>query len=311
LGIDGGGTSTVAWLSDEFGAVLGRSKAGPSNAKAIGKDAARAALSEAIALAFRDAGSTPQPVAVACLGLAGFGRPEDKALLTTWAKEERWASRLVLVTDGDLVVAAGTPEGWGIGVIAGTGSIALGRSADGRTARSGGWGHLIGDEGSGYAIALAGLRLVARRADGRDPVRGSQDPLTQRICASLGVETASEIIGVLHSPVFDRARIAGLAPVVSAAALEDPVITATILRPAGRALAEMALAVARSLEYESGPLPLALAGGLLLGTFPVAEALIAEIIRAGYDVVVDQVAEPVAGAIVLAKRETRSGRRDV
>jgi N-acetylglucosamine kinase-like BadF-type ATPase len=142
-------------------------------------------------------------------------------------------------------------------------------------------------------------------------VRGSQDPLTQRICASLGVETASEIIGVLHSPVFDRARIAGLAPVVSAAALEDPVITATILRPAGRALAEMALAVARSLEYESGPLPLALAGGLLLGTFPVAEALIAEIIRAGYDVVVDQVAEPVAGAIVLAKRETRSGRRDV
>lgn len=303
LGIDGGGTSTVAWVSDEIGTVLGRGWAGPSNAKAVGKEAARAALSEAITLAFRDAGSSPRQVAVACLGLAGFGRPEDKALLTAWATEERWASRLVLVTDGDLVVAAGTPEGWGVGVIAGTGSIALGRSADGRTARAGGWGHLIGDEGSGYAIALAGLRLVARRADGRDRLRGGDDPLTQRLCAGLGVETASEIIGVLHSPAFDRARIAGLAPVVSAAAEEDPEVVVTILHPAGRALAEMALAAARSLDYERGPLPLALAGGFLLGTPAVAEALISEIASAGYDVVATKVPEPVSGAILLAARE--------
>ena len=66
---------------------------------------------------------------------------------------------LCSVNDGDLVVAAGTPEGWGVGLIAGTGSIAVGRAPDGRTARAGGWGHLIGDEGSAYGVVLDALRL--------------------------------------------------------------------------------------------------------------------------------------------------------
>ena len=68
---------------------------------------------------------------MACLGLAGFDRPDDRAVLAGWADEARVARRLVLVNDGDLVVAAGTPEGWGVGVIAGTGSIAVGRAPTG------------------------------------------------------------------------------------------------------------------------------------------------------------------------------------
>ena len=94
---------------------------------------ARRALDAAIAAAFRDAGLEPAPVEAACLGLAGFDRPDDRKILIGWADESRLAHRLVLVNDGDLVVAAGTPEGWGIGVIAGTGSIAVGRTPDGRT----------------------------------------------------------------------------------------------------------------------------------------------------------------------------------
>jgi N-acetylglucosamine kinase-like BadF-type ATPase len=101
-----------------------------------------------------------RPVAVACLGLAGFDRPEDKQLLSEWAETGHWAERLLLVNDGDLVVAAGTPEGWGVGVIAGTGSIAVARAPDGRKARAGGWGHLIGDEGSAYGTVLAALKKV-------------------------------------------------------------------------------------------------------------------------------------------------------
>ena len=100
-----------------------------------------------------------------------------------WAEQAGWARSVLMVNDGDLVIAAGTPEGWGIGVIAGTGSIAVGRTKDGRTARAGGWGHLIGDEGSAYRIVLDALRLVARRADGRDPRPSGHDPLTERICA--------------------------------------------------------------------------------------------------------------------------------
>ena len=134
LGVDGGGTATEAWLAEPGCRVLGRGTSGPSNAKAVGLEAARRALDAAIRAAFDDAGLEPAPVDVACLGLAGFDRPDDRKILTGWANEARWADRLVLVNDGDLVVAAGTPEGWGVGVIAGTGSIAVGRTPDGRTA---------------------------------------------------------------------------------------------------------------------------------------------------------------------------------
>ena len=111
-----------------------------------------------------------------------------------------------MVNDGDLVVAAGTPEGWGVGVIAGTGSIAVGRATDGRTARAGGWGHLIGDEGSAYGVVLETLRLVARRADGRDPRPPGRDLLAERICTALGVAEVSQIVTTIYSPDFDRAQ---------------------------------------------------------------------------------------------------------
>src|SRR4051794_23020969 len=180
LGVDGGGTSTVAWLAADGGRGLGVGRAGPSNAKAVGLEASRGALGQTIALAFADAGIAPATVAAACLGLAGFDRPDDRRLLTGWAEEARWADRLVLVKDGDLVLAAGSPEGWGLAVTAGTGSISVGRTAAGQTARAGGWGPLIGDEGSAYAVTLAALRLVARRADGREPCVLASDPLTHR-----------------------------------------------------------------------------------------------------------------------------------
>ena len=118
------------WPGRDCGSWAGA--AGPSNAKSVGLEAARRALDGAIGAAFVDAGIEPVPVEVACLGLAGFDRPDDRKILVGWADEARLASRLVLVNDGDLVVAAGTPEGWGVGVIAGTGSIAVGRA---------GWAH--------------------------------------------------------------------------------------------------------------------------------------------------------------------------
>ena len=204
LGIDGGGTTTEAWLAEPGCHVLGRGTAGPSNAKAVGPEAARRALDAAIRGAFHAAGLTSSPVDVICLGLAGFDRPDDRKILAGWADEAGWARRIVMVNDGDLVVAAGTPEGWGVGVIAGTGSIAVGRAKDGRTARAGGWGHLIGDEGSAYGIVLEALRLVARRADGRASRPPGRDPLTERVCTALGVVEASQIVTTIYSPEFSR-----------------------------------------------------------------------------------------------------------
>ena len=312
LGVDGGGTSTEAWLAEPGGRILGRGRSGPSNAKAVGLEAARGALEEAIRGAFDAAGLEPAPVDVACLGLAGFDRPDDRAILAGWADEARVARRLVLVNDGDLVVAAGTPEGWGVGVIAGTGSIAVGRTPDGRISRAGGWGHLIGDEGSAYLLVLDALRLVARRDDGRDPRPGpaasgrpadpGSDPLTARLCRALGVPRASQIVTALYAPDSTRARIAALAPEGLAACDESPEDAARLLVPAGAALAEIVAAVARSLGWPSGPLPLAAAGSFLLSATAVRRSMLEDLAGRGYQPALTAVPEPARGAVILAGR---------
>jgi N-acetylglucosamine kinase-like BadF-type ATPase len=302
LGIDGGGTTTEAWLAEPGYCILGRGTAGPSNAKAIGLEAARSAIDSAIRGAFHTARLTPAEVDVICLGLAGFDRPDDRKILAGWVHEAGWARQLVVVNDGDLVVAAGTREGWGVGVIAGTGSIAVGRAKNGCTARAGGWGHLIGDEGSAYGVVLNALRLVARRADGRDPRPFNRDALTERICAALGVAEPSQIVTTIYSPEFTRTRLASLALEVLAACTEAPEASEQLLIPAGTALAEIVTAVARSLGWTSGVLPLAMAGGFLLSATIVRQGMTDQLIRQGYQLDVTSVPDPVRGAVILAER---------
>ncbi len=303
LGVNGGGTSTTAWLADAEGRLLGRGVAGPSNIKAIGADAAREGLDRSIRSAFENAGLEVGPVEVSCLGLAGFDRPEDKRWLEGWAEGSPWARRLVLVNDGDLVVAAGTPEGWGVGVIAGTGSIAVGRSRDGRSSRAGGWGYLFGDEGSGYAVALAGLRKVAHYQDGRyGRVLAGADPLSVRLCEALGIASTAELVSAIYREGVDRAKIASLATAVVAAAEEDSSIAPEILEPAGVELARMVAAAARRIEIDSGTLPLALAGSFLLNASRVSKVLVHRLIEMGFEVQATPVPEPVEGALVLARR---------
>lgn len=302
LGVDGGGTSTTALLALPEGEPIGRGVAGPSNAKAVGLGAARQALSAAIDEAFARAGLVTRTASIACLGLAGFDRPEDKQLLGEWGEQEEWAERLILVNDGDLVVAAGTADGWGVGVIAGTGSIAVARAPDGRKSRAGGWGHLIGDEGSAYVLVLAALRRLARRADGRELPRMNPDPLSRHLCDALGIPGSERLVSALYAPGFDRSKIAALAPAILAAAEEDPSILEEILQPAGVELAEMIMAAARSLDLETGVLPLAMAGGLLLSAPAIAEAMLDRLRGEGYAPIPTPVPEPARGAIVLARR---------
>ena len=302
LGIDGGGTTTEAWLAEPGCHVLGRGTAGPSNAKSVGLEAARRSLDTAIRGAFHNAGLTPAPVEAICLGLSGFDRPDDRTILSEWAQQAGWAHNVLTVNDGDLVIAAGTPEGWGIGIIAGTGSIAVGRTKDGRTARAGGWGHLIGDEGSAYRVVLDALRLVVRRADGRDPLPTGQDLFTERICSALGVTNVSQIVTTIYSPEYTRARIASLAPQVLAACAELSETPPSLLSSAGASLAEMVATTARSLGWMSGLLPLAMAGSFLLATKSVQQAMIDQLTHDGYQMNITAVTDPVQGAVILAER---------
>jgi N-acetylmuramic acid 6-phosphate etherase len=295
LGIDGGGTHTVALLAGRGGAVLGRGTAGPSNRQAVGTARALAALDEAVSAAFAAAGRTRGPVASACLGLAGADRAEDQAVLREWAARARLAGQVDVTSDAAILLAAGTPEGWGLVLIAGTGSIAFGRAADGRRARAGGWGHLLGDEGSAYALVMAALQAVARAADGRGPATG----LTERLLAGLGVPQPQGLIAAVYRGGRDRADLAALAPLVVEAA-QDDAVAARVVEEGAQELARAGAAVAGQLGWD-GPVPLALAGGLLLGSAGYRERVLGGLRSLGVQPgAVARVEEPARGALQVA-----------
>jgi N-acetylmuramic acid 6-phosphate etherase len=299
LGFDGGATGTVALLAEPNAhggwRVIGRGEAGPSNQRAVGKVAALAALDAATNSAFAAAGRSRRPARAACLGLAGAGRPDDQQVIRDWAARAKLAATVDVVADAALLPAAGTPEGWGVAVVAGTGSMAFARAPDGRTARAGGWGALMGDEGSGYAIAAAGLKAVARAADGRDPATA----LTELLLTVLGISRPEELIATV---AHDRAAVAALAPVVLDAAAAGDAVADDIVRTAAAELASAAAAAARQLAL--GPaVPVALAGGLLLESADYRRRFLAALAGCGLTAdPVAVVAEPAEGAVRLASQ---------
>ena len=304
LGIDGGGSKTVAWLANLSAegepSVVGRGTAGPSNPQATGFDQALENLDRAIADAFDQGAIAAGPVAAAVLGLAGSDRQENRDVLRRWADDRRLARRFRVVTDALPVLVAGSPEGWGVALISGTGSFAFGQSPDGRSARAGGWGYLFGDEGSGYAIALAGLRAAVQSADGRRPATQLLDAMLGR----LDLRQPQELIPAIYPVADDRTQIASLADVVTKMADQGDAQAQQILDDAASELAAMVAAVARRLGFPNGTFPLALAGGVLLGSETLRSSLEAHVHSLGLcPAPIASVKEPVVGAVTLARAE--------
>ena len=295
LGIDGGGSKTVALLADAGGAVLGRGAAGGGNVRAGGMEAAAAAILAAVAQAYERAGLPRHPARAVCLGLAGAGRPAERALVERWALGAGLAAHTLVCSDAQLVLAAGLPYGAGVALVAGAGSIALGRTADGRSARAGGWGPLLGDEGSGRDIARAGLHAACRAADGRGP----DTQLLPSLLEHWGLARPEHLIPHLSETPDLPALLVEVPPLITALAESGDTVAQTILADAGEELAAAAASVARQLGL--GPaLPLALAGGVLVNSGPVRAAALRALRRRGLVPEPILVPEPARGALTLA-----------
>ncbi|WP_417386152.1 BadF/BadG/BcrA/BcrD ATPase family protein [Gimesia sp.] len=264
LGIDGGGSTTRAALavvsdSADF-PIVGRGNAGASNFNSCGWDVATREVQLAIQSAFESAGTEVHRVAAICLGMSGAGRSAEQQAWKHWAEDSGVAEQVSVVTDAETVLAAGTPDGTGVALIAGTGSLAFGKNAAGAVARAGGWGYLLGDEGSGYQIALAALQGIARAVDGRGPETGLQ-ALFQK---SLSLNDPRELIGYLYQADRERSEIAGLSRLVFEAADQGDAVARTVLQQAVSDLAELVQSVVVKLSFSGGGYGLALTGGILL-----------------------------------------------
>jgi N-acetylglucosamine kinase-like BadF-type ATPase len=297
LGIDGGASKTIALLASTDGTILGRAQVGGSNKQVSGVDLALATLDQSITLVFAAAGLPIQTVAAACLGLSGVDRPADYQLIQGWAEQRQLTHALRVVNDAQLVVAAGTPGGYGVGLICGTGSIAIGRAIDGRTGRAGGWGYLLGDEGSGYDIALRGLRAAAQAADGR----GTAHQLLAALLAHWQLQQPSDLIPHVYHRPDPRAILSDLPPLISDLADQGDPICVTILAKAGRELAAAVIAVADQIGFR-GPIPLGVAGSVGLRTPLLLKGLLDQLALQGRPAdPLTPVEDPTLGALRLAR----------
>jgi N-acetylmuramic acid 6-phosphate etherase len=301
LGVDAGGTSTEAILAssgDDGLNVLGRGVAGPANVRVQGFEVSIGEMARAVREAFRAAAITPGAVARACLAVAGAGRQQEQVRLKEMATALGLARVISVVDDGEPLFAAGTPEGWGFVLISGTGSLARGKALDGRTARAGGWGWLLGDEGSGYWLGCSALGAVARALDGR----GEQTALVEVCLTALGVANSETMIERIYGQQMSRADLAALAPLIIQSAETDQVAR-SLVNTAARELAQLVLTVAEKLGFTNASIPLALAGGLLSHSEPLRELVIDRCQATGLKFSsIKVIASPAHGALQIALR---------
>jgi N-acetylglucosamine kinase-like BadF-type ATPase len=314
LAVDGGGTNTQALITDLQGGVLARGLGPSSNLHNVGLERSCQAIATAVdgALAQVRGAQAAVPsagagarwaaagIASACLGLSGVDSADDEAQISRWLREQALAPRLMVVNDSELVLAGGTPAGWGIALISGTGSVCLGRTAEGRSARVGGWGPLIGDEGSGYHIARLALQRATQTADGRAEAAA----LLKAVLRHWSLAEPTALIRHVHAPTTSAADIAALATVVLDLAGRNDAAAIEVIAQAARELAVHVDTIARLLKLSKPPL--ALGGGLLLRAVLRKELLAAVQTELGP---VAQVADPPLGAVVLARRLLQGGAR--
>ncbi|MGP8244226.1 MAG: N-acetylglucosamine kinase [Bryobacteraceae bacterium] len=257
LGIDGGQSGTAALIGDETGRVLGHGEAGPCNhaAAAEGRAKLERAISDSVAWACAQAGLDPGEVEfeAACCGMSGG--PDDKEAILARLLRVR---KLVVTTDAAIALAGATSNGQGIVVIAGTGSIGLGRDARGRTARAGGWGHIFGDEGGAFDIARQAVRAALRMEEGWGPATA----LVPLLLAATESRNANHLLHKLYTADWPRSRAARLAPLVDQAAAEGDAVAASILNGAAQDLALAAAAVRGQLWKPADTVEVAHIGGV-------------------------------------------------
>jgi len=301
LGIDAGGTKTVCQLANEQGEVLQESRRGGANLQAVGELEVEKVLHDVMEEAIGERDIVPAAI---CLGIAGVDRPDDARMVRAIMKRIGYKARVLVVNDALVALEAGAPGRPGVVVIAGTGSISYGRNASGEAARAGGWGYMLGDEGSGYWIGRAAIRAVLREADRRGPAT----QLTDLLLKHFGVARPQDLIHEVYHGQLRPATIAALAQCVQEAFRAGDNVSIKILRGSADELESCAFSVATRLDIVGTAFPFVLAGGIFRAVPWLHEELERRLTLASpksrtfmLDI------EPAYGAVRLALEEARGG----
>lgn len=292
IGIDAGGTKTVGILADERGAVVREARGGGGNLLVHGELGVEKSLFQVL-----DALAPPGSVDAICLGIAGVARPAEQEIIRGVLYRLGLRRRVRIESDAFVALVAGAPDGCGVVVISGTGSIAYGVDPSGKRARAGGWGPLLGDEGSAYWLGHAAVRLGIRAADGRGPATSLYDRIRQR----LDIADPAGLVKWFADQELSRPRVAQLAALVEEAAADGDQAAEELLAHGAEHLIHAGRAVAGQLAFPES-YPFVLSGG----AFKACPSLV-ERVGGGLGLplarVVQLTVEPAMGAVTLALQD--------
>lgn len=301
LGIDAGGTKTVCLLADASGAIEAEGRGPGANLHTAGELGLEKVLHEVMEAALDDQPIVPSAI---CVGMAGVDREDEARTVRAIMRRLGHRARVLVVNDALIALVAGAGDAPGIVVIAGTGSIVYGRNAVGEAARAGGWGHMIGDEGSGYWIGREALAAVMRASDGRGPATR----LSDAILAHFAVDEVARLPRIVYDREAPRAAVAALGPIVQEAADAGDAVATRVLERAVDELVLAAGSVASRLEMRGDAFTIFLSGGAFRVVPRLASDLERRLVEVAPRAQVQRLdVEPAMGAVWLALAEARGG----
>jgi len=298
LGIDGGGSKTRCVVGDEK-SLLGTGTSSSCKVQRVGEACARDSLAAAIHESCVLAGISPRQIARTCAGVTGSARPEIAGVMQELISSIV-AGEVEVIGDVEVAFEDAFGTGPGVLVIAGTGSIAYGRNTEGETARAGGWGHAISDEGSGYWIGAEAIRAALRARD-----RGDDSKLLRELMQAIEATNVDDFI--IRANATPTPDFAALVPAVLAASDRGDVLATKVLEQSGFELARLSEIVIHRLSANSDEIPVATHGGVLASSEQVRKSFVREL-RSGNPHVVfpSQTIDPARGALNRARRGFRS-----
>lgn len=298
LGIDAGGTKTICAISNGR-EIVGKGASSTIKIKKVGTGKARTALEETLARAFGAAKVGAEDITASCIGVAGAGLPEVVDW-TTANMRELVPGSLKVVGDSDIAHESAFQGGPGVLVIAGTGSIAIGKNGRGVTARAGGWGPMISDEGSGFWIGRRAVTAAMRAYDA-----GQSTSLITKIMEGWKIATRDAVVSIANSsPPPD---FSALVPQVLECADNGDALAEEILSIAGAELAQLAKIVIRKLSLGGSVLKAAISGGVFKHSTTVRRVFF-NALRADLPDIetIPEAVDPIYGAISLAIKEAQN-----
>ena len=259
FGIDGGGTRSRIALSTLTGKIVCKLEGSSTNPYASTYKDIASVISTLVDDACKISGYAKTDIIGGCIGNAGLSRPIEKEAFKHYFEKMLGADIPVLLcNDAEILMAGGLGEVQGLCLIAGTGSIALGRLSDGRTMRSGGLGWRLGDEGSAWWIAQQAINRLLKSKEERDLPTIMCKPMMEYF----SVTDVSQLVPLFNGPELDKGTIAAAAPIVTSAAMAGDALASDILHTAAVELVELVASVVKRLP-ELGSSNLVCAGGVL------------------------------------------------